>query len=107
MSTPVPHEAADEPLADLLFDYPDADIILRSQDSYHFRGPKIYIINGSPVLGELIRRVFDSLRAADDEPLLASLPVIQLPESGEILHCLLTFIFPVIPLVPSISEELM
>jgi hypothetical protein len=70
MSNPVPHETAStmgEPLADLLFaDYPDADIILRSQDSYHFRVPKIYIINSSPVLGELIRRALYSPRDADD-----------------------------------------
>ena len=106
MST-APHEAAsptDEPLANLLFDHPGADIILRSQDSYHFRVPKIYIVNSSPILGELIQRTLDSPGDANAE---ASLPVVQLPESGEILHCLLTFIFPVTPLVPSTPEEIM
>jgi hypothetical protein len=43
MST-IPHPEAssitDQPIANLLFDYPGADIILRSQDSYHFRVPK-------------------------------------------------------------------
>ena len=103
----VPHETAsttDEPLANLLFDYPGADIILRSQDCYHFRVPKIYIVNNSPILGELIQRTLDSPGDANAE---ASLPVVQLPESGEILHCLLTFIFPVTPLVPSTPEEIM
>jgi hypothetical protein len=107
MSTPVPPEASsnlDESLANLLFDYPGADVILCSQDSYHFQVPKIHIVKGSPVLGELIRKVLDSPHAADDEP---SLPVIQLPESGKILHCLLTFIFPVTPLIPSTPEEAM
>jgi hypothetical protein len=33
--------------------------------------------------------------------------VVQLPERSEILHCLLTFIFPVTPLVPSKPEEIM
>jgi hypothetical protein len=33
--------------------------------------------------------------------------VVQLPESGEIIHCLLTFIFPVTPLLPSTPEEIM
>jgi hypothetical protein len=37
----------------------------------------------------------------------ASLPVLPLPERGEILHYLLTFIFPVIPVVPSTHEETM
>jgi hypothetical protein len=35
----------------------------------------------------------------------ASLPVVQLPERGEILRCLLTFIFPVTPLVPSTPDR--
>jgi hypothetical protein len=59
MSTTAPHEAdstTDDPLLNLLFCYPDAEIILRSQDSYHFRLPKIYITNNSPTLGELIQR---------------------------------------------------
>jgi hypothetical protein len=104
MSTTVTHEAAsttDEPPNILLFDYPGADIILCSQGPYHFRVPKIYIINSSPVLLELIRSVLD---ARNDE---SSLPVVQLPESGEIIHCLLTFIFPVTPLLPSTPEEIM
>jgi len=106
MST-VPPEAAsptDEPLANLPFDYPDADIILRSQDSYHFRVLETFITNNSPVLGELIRRTKDS---PDDPNAGVSLPVVQLPDSGEILHCLLTFIFPVTPVIPSTHEEAM
>jgi hypothetical protein len=60
MST-VSHEAVsptDEPLVNLLFDYPGADIILRSQDSSLFRVPKIYIANSSPILSDLIQRAF-------------------------------------------------
>jgi hypothetical protein len=95
---------ADEPLANLLFDYPGADIIIRSQDSSHFRVPKIYIVNSSPILGELIQRAFDSPGDADAK---ASLPVVQLTESGEIVNSLLTFIFPVSPLVPSTPEKTM
>jgi hypothetical protein len=107
MST-IPHDAAsvtDEPLANLvLFDYPGADIILRSQDNYNFRIPKASIANSSPILGELIRRTLDSFSDANAE---ASLPLVHLPESSEILHCLLTFIFLVAPLVPSTPEEMM
>jgi hypothetical protein len=95
----------DDRLANLLFDYPGADIVLRSQDSYHFRVPKIYIINSSPVLGELIRRALDSPRTIAKAEV--SLPVLQLPESGEILHCLFTFVFPLSPLVPSTLDEIM
>jgi hypothetical protein len=107
MSTTGPHEAAytsDDLFPNLLFDFPGADIILRSQDSYHFRVPRIYIINSSRILCELIRSALEIPRAANDEP---SLPVVQLPESGQIVHCLLTFIFPVTPLVPSTPDESM
>jgi hypothetical protein len=107
MSTPVPPGTAptvDGPLANILLDYPGADVILRSQDSYQFRVPKIYIENSSPVLSELIRKVLDSPDATNP---LASLPVVRLPKRGEIIHCILTFIFPVIPLLPSTPEEAM
>ena len=105
-----PHEAApatDEPLTIFLFDHPGADIILRSQDSYHLRVPKIYIIDSSPILGELIRKTLDFPGDANSDP---RFPVIQLPESGEILRRLLTFIFPTTPLLPSLPstpEEIM
>ena len=106
MST-APHEAAitsDDLLTNLLFDRPGADIILRSQDSYHLRVPKIYIIDTSPILSELIRKTLDPPGDANSKP---TLPVVQLPESGEILRRLLTFIFPVTPLLPSTPEEIM
>ena len=93
----------DEPLSILLFDHPNADITFRSQDSYHLRVPRIYIANSSSILDELIRTTLDSSNGNPE----ALLPVVQLPESGEILRCLLTFIFPVTPLLPLTSEEIM
>ena len=92
---------SDKPLANLLFDYPSGDTILRSQDSYHLRVSKIYITNSSSILDELIQRSLDSANP-DVSP-----PVVQLAEGGEILRCLLTFIFPVTPLLPSTPGEIM
>jgi hypothetical protein len=106
MST-VPTEASstvDEPLANTPFDYPGADIILRSQDSHHFQVPKTFITNNSPVLGELIRR---TLGAPSDTNAGVPLPVVQLPDSGKFLHYLLTFIFPVTPAIPLTHEGAM
>jgi hypothetical protein len=109
MST-VPHEAAsppapptDEPLPELLLDYPGADITIRSQDCYHFRVLKTFIVN-SPILGEIIQRTLDSLGDADAESYLLE---VQLPEGGKILHCLLTFILPVTPILPSTPKDIM
>ena len=108
MSTVPPETASptDKPLTNFLFDYPGADIVLRSRDARHFRVPKTPVVNGSPVLGVLIQRNSDSF---DSDSTIAepSLPVVPLPESGEILHCLLTFIFLVAPRIPSTHEETM
>ena len=94
----------DQPLASLLFDNPGAVITLCSQDSYHFRVSKIYIVNSSPILSKLIRSTLDSPSNANPE---TSTPVLQLQDRGETLHYLLTFIFPVTPLLPSTLEEIM
>src|SRR6267154_6338878 len=95
---------ADEPLANILLDYPGADIILRSQDSHHLRVPKVFIIHNSPVLSELVQRALDCPGDANAE---ASLPVIPLPQNGKILRHLLTFILPVFPTIPPTHEEIM
>ena len=95
----------DEPLANILdYYFGGADIILRSQDSHHLRVPKIFIIHNSPILNELVRRTLDSPSDANAE---ASLPVVQLPESGKILRYLLTFILPVFPAIPPTHAETM
>jgi len=66
--------------------------------------PKIFIIHNSPVLNELVRGTLDSPGDANSE---ASLPVVQLPESGKILRHLLTFILPVFPATLPNHEETM
>jgi hypothetical protein len=95
--------ATDGPLVNIP-DYPDADIILRSQDSHHLRVPKIFITYYSPVLNELVQRTLDFPSDTNAE---ASLPVVQLPESGKILRYLLTFILPVFQTIPPTHEETM
>jgi sulfur relay (sulfurtransferase) DsrF/TusC family protein len=93
-----------EPLPNILFEYPIADVILRSRDDYNLRVPKSYLIHCSTVLDELIRKASN---IPDDPPSKTSLPVVQLPESGAVLHRLCTFIFPTTPLVPSTTKEAM
>ncbi|KAH9974619.1 hypothetical protein BGW80DRAFT_1251359 [Lactifluus volemus] len=86
------------------FEYPHADLILRSCDSCDFRVTKLYIVHSSPVLGELIRGSSISSDIANDKN---SLPVAQLSESKVILRSLFTFIFPVSPALPSTIEAIM
>ena len=92
----------------LHFDYPGSDIIIRSRDSHDFRVPQLYLVNSSPVLRELehmrtVSKTSDVPSGEEQEPL----PVIELPESGATLYSLLTFIFPVSPVLPSTTEKIM
>ena len=102
--TPEASSTTDSHLVISLLDHTGADIVLRSQDSHQFHVPKIYIVNSSPILSELIQKASDSSSNANAG---VSLPVVQLPESGEVLHCLLTFIFPVTPRMPPTIFEIM
>ena len=102
--TPAPIDVAPEET--LHFDYPDSDILLRSCDSHDFRVPRLYLANSSPVLGKLIRDVLDTSDVANREE-KEPLPVVELSETGAILYSLLTFIFPVAPVLPSTTENIM
>ena len=91
----------------LHFDYPGSDIILRSRDTHDFRVPKLYIDNSSPVLRRLILQRISNTSDVPNGEEQEPLPVVELPESGATLHSLLTFIFPVAPIVPSTAEKIM
>ncbi len=103
-ATPEPNEViSDETLH---FDFPGPNIVLRSCDSHDFRVPKLYTVIYSPVLRELTRSVSntsDVPSSEEQEPL----PVVELPESKATLYSLLTFIFPVAPILPSTTERIM
>ena len=88
----------------VLFDDPDADLILRSLDLQTFRVLQLYIIRSSPVLGEMIRTATTSGSAVGSERWL---PEVQLSDSSTILSYLITFIFPVPSILPSSLEEKM
>ncbi|KAH9031486.1 hypothetical protein EDB84DRAFT_1271027 [Lactarius hengduanensis] len=94
----------------VLFDYPDADVVLRSRDSQTFRVLKLYLIKTSSILGELILRASsesDTADASNSASVQTQLPEVELSESSAILSSLLTFIFPENPVLPSTLEETM
>ena len=86
-------------------DYPDADIVLRSSDSQDFQVQKLFILKSSPVLNKLIQVASDL--SDDTIPVHAEtfLPVVQLSEDGTILSSLLTFLLPMLPVLPPTLEE--
>ncbi|KAH9058207.1 hypothetical protein EDB87DRAFT_1578199 [Lactarius vividus] len=103
-ATPGPNEVASDET--LHFDFPGSDIVLRSYDSYDFRVLKLYIVICSPVLRELIQDVSNTSDVPNGEK-QEPLPVVELPESKETLYSLLTFIFPVTPVLPLTPEKIM
>jgi hypothetical protein len=104
---PAPNEVISEET--LHFDYPGSDIVLRSElcDSHKFRVPKLYLVNCSPVLREIIERSVSNTSDVPNSEEREPLPVVKLPESGATLYSLLTFIFPVVPILPSSTEKIM
>ena len=89
-----------------LFNHPGSDITLRSCDSFTFPLPKLFLVVCSPVLENLIQdasTTSDIPRVGGPKPL----PVVILPESGATLYHLLTFIFPIDPVLPSTTEKIM
>ncbi|KAH9023520.1 hypothetical protein EDB84DRAFT_1402285 [Lactarius hengduanensis] len=95
--------ASDETLH---FDFPGSDIVFRSYNSHDFRVPKLYIVICSPVLQELIQSVSNTSGVPNGEE-KELLPVVELPESKATLYSLLTFIFPISPVLPSTTEKIM
>ena len=103
-TTPPPPITPDDESPKTFFDDPDADIILRSRDSQEFRVLKLYIIKSSPVLGKQIEATPQLANSTDAE---TPLPIVQLSDNAAVLSTLLTFIFPVLPVIPSTLEETM
>jgi hypothetical protein len=76
----------------LLFDFPEADVILRSRDSYEFRVLKFYIVHCSSILGEKVLTSPDpqpdlspSVNPAESNVEGTAPYVVQLPVDGAIL----------------------
>jgi hypothetical protein len=91
-----------------VFDYPEGDVILRSRDFLEFRVLKIYVIHSSPILSRKVS-TSSKTQSADLGPdrNTPSLPVIELSDSGAVVFSILTFIFPVPPILPTTIEQTM
>ncbi|KAH9009772.1 hypothetical protein EDB85DRAFT_1902758 [Lactarius pseudohatsudake] len=98
--TPEPNEVVSDET--LHFNYPGSDVVLRTSDSHDFRVPKLNIDICSPILRKLIRSVSNPPNVPN-----GALPVVELPENEATLYSLLTFIFPVAPVLPSTTEKIM
>ncbi|KAI9441860.1 hypothetical protein H4582DRAFT_2097143 [Lactarius indigo] len=117
MSTTAPSSPSTS-LPDLLGKFslpPCADIILRTSDSHDFLVQKLFVVASSPVLGEQIMattchvgpEATSEAIGVDGEIKNTLLPVIQVPENHTIISSLLTFVFPVSPILPATVEQIL
>ncbi|KAF8262670.1 hypothetical protein EI94DRAFT_662992 [Lactarius quietus] len=106
-SPPPPAVPVEPSTSEVLFDYPGADVVIRSHESQVFRVLKLYVVKSSTVLGGLIQAACDASGADTSARAQIQLPVVQLSERSAILSSLLTFIFPVTIILPSTLEETM
>src|SRR6266702_4565601 len=111
MPITVATEGSESVAAEYVLDHPHADIILRSCDSREFRVPRIYIIDSSPVLAALIQapgpdisNPSGSSAAIRTDAPKASLPVYHLPERGDVLSSLLSYV--IISMTPSLPPTI-
>jgi BTB/POZ domain len=84
------------------FDAPDANFIIRSSDNVNFRVHKSLLAMVSPFFKDLL-----SLPQPPDGEIVDGLPVVQLPESSELLNSLLSVIYPVPTVVPDSYEKVL
>jgi hypothetical protein len=84
------------------FDVPDANIIIRSSDFVDFRVHKPILSMASPFFNDLL-----SIPQPPDGEIVDGLPVVQLPESSELLNGLILMLYPVPKVTPSSYEKVL
>ena len=79
---------------------PDASIIVRSSDQVNFRVHKSVLAISSPFFKDLL-----TLPQPPDEELIDGLPVVTLSEGADLLNSLISFLYPMSPVIPSSFEK--
>jgi BTB/POZ domain len=82
------------------FNVSDANLILRSSDLVDFRVHKSVLSMVSPLFQELL-----SLPQSFGSESADGLPVVQLPESSELLNSLISLLYPIPTVVPNAYEK--
>lgn len=84
------------------FSVPDANLIVRSSDLVDFRVHKPVLAMASPFFRDLL----SPARLSDSES-VDGLPMVQLPESSELLNSLLTMLYPARTVMPNSCEKVL
>lgn len=83
-------------------DVPDANVIIRSSDLVDFRVHKPVLALASPFFRDLL-----SLPQSSDSESVDGLPVVQLSEDAELLHTLVSLLYPVPLVVPKSYDKVL
>jgi len=83
-------------------DVPDANLIIRSSDLVNFRVHKPVLAMASPVFKDLL-----SLPQPPDGESIGGLPVVQLSEDAELLHSLVSMLYPVSSVAPNSYDKVL
>ena len=82
------------------FDVFDANLILRSSNLVDFRVHKSVLAVVSPFFRDML-----SLPQPSDSESVDGVPVVQLPESSELLNSLISLLYPIPTVVPNTYEK--
>ena len=83
-------------------DIPDANVIIRSSDLVDFRVHKPVLAIASPFFRHLL-----SLPQSSDSESVDGLPVVQLSEDAELLHTLVSLLYPISPVAPKSYDKVL
>jgi len=83
-------------------DVSDADLIIRSSDLVNFRIHQTVLAMASPFFDDLL-----SLPQPYDSESVDGLPVVQLAEDAELLHSLVSVLYPVPSVIPESHEKVL
>ena len=84
----------------VIFDVSDTNLIIRSSDLVDFRVHKSVLAIASPFFRDLL-----SLPQPSDSESVDGLPVVQLPESSELLNSLISILYPIRTVMPDSHEK--
>jgi hypothetical protein len=93
-------ETLELPPVPLSLDLPEASIILRSSDQVNFRVHKLVLAMSSPFFKDLL-----SLPQPPDAEIVDGLPVVALPEHAGLLNSLISFLYPITPVIPDSYQK--
>ena len=80
----------------------DADVILQSSDGTNFRVHKAVLAESSLFFSNM----FSLAQPADDE-IVDGFPVVRLPENAEVLHSLVTMLYPIPSVIPNSYDKVL